>query len=63
MIALFDPQPSFDELPARMPSPFATEPHPIARRADPRVNAYVARLMDRLDIAHASLDQSVGGAA
>jgi NitT/TauT family transport system ATP-binding protein len=38
---------------------------PIARRADPKVNAYVARLMDRLDIAHASLEQQqpAGGAA
>ena len=26
---------------------------PIARRADPKVNDYVTRLMDRLDIAHA----------
>ena len=26
---------------------------PIARRADPKVNQYVARLMDRLDIGHA----------
>jgi NitT/TauT family transport system ATP-binding protein len=31
---------------------------PLARRADPRVNAYVARLMDRLDIAHASLEDA-----
>jgi NitT/TauT family transport system ATP-binding protein len=37
--------------------------NPIARRADPKVNAYVGRLMDRLDIAHASLDQPAGGAA
>jgi tRNA pseudouridine32 synthase/23S rRNA pseudouridine746 synthase len=45
MIALFDPQPSFDELPARMPSPFATEPHPIARRAaDELVRALPAGL-------------------
>ncbi len=36
---------------------------PIARRADPKVNDYVTRLMDRLDIAHASLErESVGGA-
>ena len=33
---------------------------PIARRSDPKVNDYVARLMDRLDIAHASLE--AGGA-
>lgn len=36
---------------------------PIARRADPRVNDYVTRLMERLDIAHAALDQSAGGSA
>jgi NitT/TauT family transport system ATP-binding protein len=35
---------------------------PIARRHDPNVSDYVARLMDRLDIAHASLDQSRGAA-
>jgi NitT/TauT family transport system ATP-binding protein len=38
--------------------------NPIARRHDPKVNDYVNRLMDRLDIAHASLDQpSPGGSA
>jgi NitT/TauT family transport system ATP-binding protein len=38
--------------------------NPIARRHDPKVNDYVAHLMDRLDIAHASLDQPpVGGGA
>jgi NitT/TauT family transport system ATP-binding protein len=38
--------------------------NPIARRHDPKVNDYVARLMDRLDIAHASLNQlAAGGAA
>jgi NitT/TauT family transport system ATP-binding protein len=31
---------------------------PIARRANPKVNDYVARLMDRLDIAHASLESA-----
>src|SRR5579863_2676238 len=37
---------------------------PIARRNDPKVNDYVTRLMDRLDIAHASLErESAGGAA
>jgi NitT/TauT family transport system ATP-binding protein len=36
---------------------------PIARRGDPKVNAYVARLMDRLDIAHASLEQQPAGGA
>jgi NitT/TauT family transport system ATP-binding protein len=30
---------------------------PIARRADARVAAYVARLMERLDIAHAPLER------
>jgi NitT/TauT family transport system ATP-binding protein len=37
--------------------------NPIARRRDPKINDYVARLMDRLDIAHASLEQPAGGAA
>ncbi|HEY1812353.1 MAG TPA: RluA family pseudouridine synthase [Kofleriaceae bacterium] len=32
-IQLFDPQPAAAELPVRMPSPFASEPHPIALRA------------------------------
>ncbi len=36
---------------------------PIARRADPEVNDYVARLMDRLDIAHASLEREPAGGA
>jgi NitT/TauT family transport system ATP-binding protein len=30
---------------------------PIGRRADPKVAAYVARLMERLDIAHAALER------
>jgi NitT/TauT family transport system ATP-binding protein len=30
---------------------------PIGRRADPKVATYVARLMDRLDIAHAALER------
>jgi NitT/TauT family transport system ATP-binding protein len=34
---------------------------PIARRADPRVNDYVGRLMDRLGIAHASLEREAAG--
>jgi NitT/TauT family transport system ATP-binding protein len=34
---------------------------PIARRANPKVNDYVARLMDRLDIAHASLEREAAG--
>jgi len=33
MFAAFEPQPSLADLPTRMPSPFATEPHPLARRA------------------------------
>jgi len=37
--------------------------NPIARRHDPKTNDYVARLMDRLDIAHASLERQAGGAA
>jgi NitT/TauT family transport system ATP-binding protein len=36
---------------------------PIARRANPRVNDYVARLMDRLDIAHVSLEREAAGDA
>jgi len=36
---------------------------PIARRRDPKVNDYVARLMDRLDIAHLALEGAAGGAA
>jgi NitT/TauT family transport system ATP-binding protein len=36
---------------------------PIARRHQPKVNEYVARLMDRLDIGHASLEQTAGGSA
>jgi NitT/TauT family transport system ATP-binding protein len=36
--------------------------NPIARRHDPKVNDYVARLMDRLDIGHALLEQQVAGA-
>jgi NitT/TauT family transport system ATP-binding protein len=44
------------ELPAR--------DDPIARRHEARTNDYVALLMDRLDIAHASLDKEpMGGAA
>jgi NitT/TauT family transport system ATP-binding protein len=31
---------------------------PIARRHDPKMNDYVARLMDRLDIAHVALDRA-----
>jgi NitT/TauT family transport system ATP-binding protein len=35
----------------------------IARRHDPKVNDYVAHLMDRLDIDHASLEQPTAGGA
>jgi NitT/TauT family transport system ATP-binding protein len=36
--------------------------HPIARRQDPKVHDYVARLMDRLDINETALgDPSPGG--
>ena len=34
---------------------------PIARRRDPKVNDYVAALMDRLDIAHAALERRPAG--
>jgi NitT/TauT family transport system ATP-binding protein len=37
--------------------------NPIARRHDPKVNDYVARLMDRLDIAHVSLETAPAGDA
>ncbi len=40
----------------------AQRDNPIARRHDPKANEYVTRLMDRLDIAHTSLEQA-GGAA
>jgi NitT/TauT family transport system ATP-binding protein len=43
------------ELPAR--------DDPIARRHQPKTNDYVARLMDRLDIAHASLEREPAGGA
>jgi NitT/TauT family transport system ATP-binding protein len=36
---------------------------PIARRQHPKVHDYVARLMDRLDIAHALLEQEQAGGA
>jgi NitT/TauT family transport system ATP-binding protein len=35
---------------------------PLARRHDPKVNDYVARLMDRLGIDHAALEPAGGGA-
>jgi hypothetical protein len=34
---------------------------PIARRREPRVNDYVARLMDRLDIGHAVIEKQAAG--
>jgi NitT/TauT family transport system ATP-binding protein len=37
--------------------------NPIARRREPKVNDYVARLMDRLDIGHAALEQQPAGSA
>ncbi len=43
------------ELPARE--------DPIARRHDPKVNDYLARLMDQLDIGHAALEEPSGSAA
>jgi NitT/TauT family transport system ATP-binding protein len=46
-----------DEIVVDMPE----RDNPIARRHDPKINDYVARLMDRLDIAHASLEP--GGSA
>jgi len=36
---------------------------PIARRREPKMNDYVARLMDRLDIAHAALERQPAGDA
>jgi NitT/TauT family transport system ATP-binding protein len=41
-----------DEIVVDMPD----RDNPLARRRNPKVNDYVARLMDRLDIAHASLE-------
>jgi NitT/TauT family transport system ATP-binding protein len=49
-----------DEIEIEMPQ----RDNPIARRHDSKMNDYVARLMDRLDIIHASLEQPpVEGAA
>jgi NitT/TauT family transport system ATP-binding protein len=49
-----------DEIPIDMPQ----RDNPIARRQHARVNDYVARLMDRLDIGHAALeDQPARGSA
>jgi tRNA pseudouridine32 synthase/23S rRNA pseudouridine746 synthase len=44
-VNLLDPQPSAHELPSRMPSPFAIEPHPLAQRA---ARELVARLPPEL---------------
>jgi len=46
-----------DEIAIDMPA----RDDPLARRADPKVNGYVARLMERLDIAHASLEREAAG--
>ena len=37
--------------------------NPLARRHNPKANDYVARLMDRLDIGHASIEQQAAGGA
>ncbi len=37
--------------------------NPIARRHEPKLNDYVARLMDRLDIGHVALEQQPAGGA
>jgi NitT/TauT family transport system ATP-binding protein len=41
-----------DELHIELPD----RDNPLARRHDPKVNHYVARLMERLDIGHAPLE-------
>jgi NitT/TauT family transport system ATP-binding protein len=46
-----------DEIPIELPH----RDNPIARRHDLKVNDYVARLMDRLDIGHAALEQQPAG--
>src|ERR1700685_2037499 len=48
-----------DEIKIDMPQ----RDNPIARRHDPKLGDYVARLMDRLDIDHTSLDQQPAGGA
>jgi NitT/TauT family transport system ATP-binding protein len=48
-----------DEIAIDMPQ----RDNPIARRHDPKLGDYVARLMDRLDIGHNSLDQQPAGGA
>jgi NitT/TauT family transport system ATP-binding protein len=46
-----------DEIAIDMPQ----RDNPIARRHDPKLGDYVARLMDRLDIGHTLLDQQSAG--
>jgi NitT/TauT family transport system ATP-binding protein len=48
-----------DEIAIDMPG----RDNPLARRADPKVNEYIGHLMERLDIAHASLERETGGDA
>lgn len=48
-----------DEIPIDLPQ----RDDPIARRREPRVNDYVARLMDRLDIGHAVIEKQAAGGA
>jgi NitT/TauT family transport system ATP-binding protein len=48
-----------EEIPVDIPQ----RDNPLARRANPKVNDYIARLMDRLDIAHASLEREAAGDA
>jgi len=47
-----------DEIAIAMPD----RDNPLARRHDPKLGDYVARLMDRLDIGHAAMEQASGGA-
>ena len=47
-----------DEIAIAMPD----RDNPLARRHDPKLGDYVARLMDRLDIGHAALEQAAGAA-
>jgi NitT/TauT family transport system ATP-binding protein len=48
-----------DEIAIDMPA----RDNPLARRGNAKVNDYVGRLMERLDIAHASLERGGGGDA
>jgi tRNA pseudouridine32 synthase/23S rRNA pseudouridine746 synthase len=47
MLAYLDPQPARGALPARFPSPFASAPHPIARRAAEELAASLGGLAGR----------------